>query len=92
VLFVDIRGYTGFSEPREAEEIFHTVNRYTETVSKLVQARGGVVEFTGDGMKRGRALALAPAQRAGGTRLGFLYAARCQQREPKLLCPRESSD
>ena len=51
VLFVDIRGYTGFSEPREAEEIFGTVNRYTETVSQLVQARGGVVvEFHGDGM------------------------------------------
>ena len=51
VLFVDIRGYTGFSEPREAEEIFHTVNRYTDTVSQLVQARGGVVvEFHGDGM------------------------------------------
>lgn len=51
VLFVDIRGYTGFSEPREAEEIFRTVNRYTETVSKLVQAHGGVVvEFHGDGL------------------------------------------
>ena len=51
VLFVDIRGYAGFSEPREAEEIFGTVNRYTETVSQLVQARGGVVvEFHGDGM------------------------------------------
>jgi class 3 adenylate cyclase len=51
VLFVDIRGYTGFSEPRAAEEIFRTVNRYTETVSNLVQARGGVVvEFHGDGM------------------------------------------
>jgi class 3 adenylate cyclase len=51
VLFVDIRGYTGFSEAREVEEIFHTVNRYTEMVSRLVQARGGVVvEFTGDGM------------------------------------------
>src|SRR5262249_24706669 len=51
VLFVDIRGYTGLSEQRAAEEIFHTVNRYTETVSTLVQARGGVlVEFTGDGM------------------------------------------
>ena len=46
VRFVDIRGYTGFSEPREAEETFNTVNRYTETVSTLVQARGGViVEF-----------------------------------------------
>jgi adenylate cyclase len=51
VLFVDIRGYTGFSEAREAEEIFHTVNRYTETVSQLVRARGGsVVEFHGDGL------------------------------------------
>jgi len=51
VLFVDIRGYTGFSEARQAEEIFHTVNRYTEMVSRLVRARGGtVVEFHGDGM------------------------------------------
>jgi adenylate cyclase len=51
VLFVDIRGYTGFSEAREAEEIFHTVNRYTEMVSQLVRARGGtVVEFHGDGL------------------------------------------
>jgi class 3 adenylate cyclase len=51
VLFVDIRGYTGFSEARQAEEIFHTVNRYTETVSQLVRARGGtVVEFHGDGL------------------------------------------
>jgi class 3 adenylate cyclase len=51
VLFVDIRGYTGFSEAREAEEIFHTVNRYTEMVSELVRARGGsVVEFHGDGL------------------------------------------
>jgi class 3 adenylate cyclase len=51
VLFVDIRGYTGFSEAREAEEIFHTVNRYTEMVSQVVRARGGsVVEFHGDGL------------------------------------------
>jgi class 3 adenylate cyclase len=51
VLFVDIRGYTGFSEAREAEDTFHTVNRYTETVSQVVRARGGsVVEFHGDGL------------------------------------------
>jgi class 3 adenylate cyclase len=50
-LFVDIRGYTGFSQAREAEEIFHPVNRYTEMVSQVVRARGGsVVEFHGDGM------------------------------------------
>jgi class 3 adenylate cyclase len=51
VLFVDIRGYTGFSEAREPAEIFHTVNRYTEMVSQVVRARGGsVVEFHGDGL------------------------------------------
>jgi adenylate cyclase len=51
VLFVDIRGYTSFSESRHAEEIFSTVNRYTETVSQIVQNHAGsVVEFNGDGM------------------------------------------
>ncbi|MBW2448744.1 MAG: hypothetical protein JRG83_22910, partial [Deltaproteobacteria bacterium] len=37
VLFVDIRGYTSFAESRKAEEIFSTVNRYTETVSQIIQ-------------------------------------------------------
>ena len=51
VLFVDLRGYTGFAESRGAEEILSTVNRYTETVSKVVHKHGGsVVEFNGDGM------------------------------------------
>jgi class 3 adenylate cyclase len=51
VLFVDLRGYSGFAESRGAEEIFSTVNRYTEAVSKVVQNHGGsVVEFNGDGM------------------------------------------
>jgi adenylate cyclase len=48
---VDIRGYTGFAESRRAEEIFSTVNRYTETVSQIVQEHAGSgVEFNGDGM------------------------------------------
>jgi adenylate cyclase len=51
VLFVDIRGYTGLAESRRAEEIFSTVNRYTETVSEIVRRHAGsVVEFNGDGM------------------------------------------
>ena len=51
VLFVDIRGYMSFSESRGAEEVFSTVNRYTETVSEIVRKHGGsVVEFNGDGM------------------------------------------
>ncbi|MCH7707351.1 MAG: GAF domain-containing protein [Myxococcales bacterium] len=51
VLFVDIRGYTAYSQARGAEEIFSLVNQYTETVSKIVrQHAGSVVEFNGDGM------------------------------------------
>jgi class 3 adenylate cyclase len=51
VLFVDLRGYTSFSEGHRSEEIFSTVNRYTEAVSEAVRAQGGaVVEFNGDGM------------------------------------------
>jgi len=51
VLFVDIRGYSRFSESREAPEIFGTVNRYTTAVSRAVRDAGGtVVEFNGDGM------------------------------------------
>jgi class 3 adenylate cyclase len=51
VLFVDIRGYTSLAERRAAEEIFSTVNAYTERVSEFVRGRGGaVVEFNGDGL------------------------------------------
>jgi class 3 adenylate cyclase len=51
VLFVDLRGYTSLSEGRLPEEIFKTVSRYTEAVSRIVTAQlGSVVEFNGDGM------------------------------------------
>ena len=51
VLFVDLRGYTHFSEGRPPAEIFSTVNRYTEVISAVVNRHGGaVVEFNGDGM------------------------------------------
>ena len=51
VLFVDIRGYTAYSEQQEAGTVFSMVNRYTEAVSAVIQRRGGtVVEFLGDGL------------------------------------------
>jgi class 3 adenylate cyclase len=51
VLFVDIRGHTSYAESRRAAEVFSTINRYTETVSRVVSEHGGsVVEFSGDGM------------------------------------------
>ncbi len=51
VLFVDIRGYSGFAEKRSARETFSTINKYTREVSRFVDLHGGVVvEFNGDGM------------------------------------------
>jgi len=51
VLFVDIRGYTTHSEGWTNAEIFSVVNRYTETVSRVIRHYGGtIVEFTGDGV------------------------------------------
>jgi hypothetical protein len=43
VLFVDIRGYTTYSEGRTATEIFSLVNRYTETVSGVVRHHKGTI-------------------------------------------------
>ena len=51
VLFVDIRGYTGFAEGRSPTEIFEVVNAYTRAVSGVVREHGGaVVDFQGDGL------------------------------------------
>jgi class 3 adenylate cyclase len=51
VLFVDIRGYAGFAEPRTPQQIFEAVSAYTQTVSRIVREHGGtIVEFNGDGM------------------------------------------
>ncbi len=51
VLFVDLRGYTTYSEAQAAGTVFSMINRYTEAVSAVIQRRGGtVVEFLGDGL------------------------------------------
>jgi class 3 adenylate cyclase len=51
VLFVDIRGYTPFSEGQRPDAIFAAVSQYTEAVSRVVDGCGGsVVEFHGDGL------------------------------------------
>jgi class 3 adenylate cyclase len=50
-LFIDIRGFSTYSEGRKPEEVFTTSSRFAETVSRVVREHGGtVVEFSGDGM------------------------------------------
>jgi class 3 adenylate cyclase len=90
VLFVDIRGYTSFSESRRAEEIFSTVNRYTETVSQIVQNHAGsVVEFNGDGMM---AVFGAPRELAHKERAAVEGDAGCLRVAPENGTARPSGD
>ncbi|MDG2306843.1 MAG: adenylate/guanylate cyclase domain-containing protein [Candidatus Binatia bacterium] len=51
VLFADVRGYSTYSEGKEAEAIFSVVNELTEAISSVIRQHDGtVVEFLGDGV------------------------------------------
>lgn len=51
VLFADVRGYSTFSEGKEAQAIFSVVNDLTEAISGVIREHDGtVVEFLGDGV------------------------------------------
>lgn len=51
VLFTDVRGYSTFSEGKEAQAIFSVVNDLTEAISGVIREHDGtVVEFLGDGV------------------------------------------
>lgn len=66
VMFVDLRGYTAFAESLTPAQVFEFLNRYTQTVSRIVRRHGGfVVEFNGDGMMAvfGAPLSLAHKER-----------------------------
>lgn len=51
VMFTDLRGFTSFSEGREANQVIELLNRYLSSMSDAVLAHGGtLVSYTGDGM------------------------------------------
>jgi adenylate cyclase len=51
VMFTDLRGFTTFSEGREADLVISLLNRYLSSMSDAVLAHGGtLVTYTGDGM------------------------------------------
>jgi class 3 adenylate cyclase len=51
VLFVDVRGYSTYSEGKGASTVFSVINTLTDAVSSVVRRHGGtVVEFLGDGV------------------------------------------
>jgi class 3 adenylate cyclase len=51
VLFVDVRGYSTYSEGKGADTVFSVVSILTDAVSTVIRRHGGtVVEFLGDGV------------------------------------------
>jgi adenylate cyclase len=49
VLFVDIRGFTAFSEANPAEKVVNMVNRYLALTSRSIQENGGTIDkYIGD--------------------------------------------
>ena len=51
VMFIDIRGFTGFAEHRPAREVMGSINRLFDLVVPVIHAHGGHVDkFIGDGL------------------------------------------
>ncbi len=51
VVFLDLRGFTAFTESVEPEEVMDALAQYHEIVGRIVVARRGTIEhFAGDGM------------------------------------------
>jgi adenylate cyclase len=51
VVFIDLRGYTGFAETSEPEEVMGVLREFHAEMGKLILAHEGTLErFTGDGM------------------------------------------
>ncbi len=49
ILFVDIRGFTAFSEANPPEKVVEMVNRYLDLTSKSIQQAGGTIDkYIGD--------------------------------------------
>jgi class 3 adenylate cyclase len=51
VVFLDLRGFTGFAETAEPEEVMSVLREYHEAMGRLILEHEGTLErFTGDGM------------------------------------------
>jgi adenylate cyclase len=74
IMFVDLRGFTTYSEERPLAHVVSIVNRYTEMMSRIVDEHGGtLVEFFGDGLM---AVFGAPQPLAGKERAALDAARR----------------
>ncbi len=50
-VFVDLRGFTAFTETSDPEDVMHVIHQYHDAMGALVMSHGGTLEhFAGDGM------------------------------------------
>ena len=50
-MFADLRGFTGWSERTEPEQVLDVLNRYYSVVTPIVHSHGGTIDnFRGDGI------------------------------------------
>ena len=50
-LFLDLRGYTAFTETSDPEDVMGVIGEYHEAMGQIIMAHGGTLErFAGDGM------------------------------------------
>jgi adenylate cyclase len=86
VVFVDLRGFTGFAETAEPEEVMGVLGEYHEAMGQLILGHEGTLErFAGDGMmiffndpvevqnpaERAVRMAVAMRDRVRGLRVGW---------------------
>jgi adenylate cyclase len=65
VMFVDLRGFTSFSEKRLPYDVVFVLNRYFASAGQAIERAGGHVDkFIGDGVMALFGLAVEPAQAA----------------------------
>ena len=51
VVFLDLRGFTAFTETADPEEVMNVLNRYYAAMGRLIQCHGGTLDaYAGDGI------------------------------------------
>lgn len=51
VVFLDLRGYTAFTDTHEADEVMRVLGEFHEAMGEIIMAHGGTLErFAGDGL------------------------------------------
>lgn len=82
VLFVDIRGFTAYSETRDAGVVFHALEEALDLFSTEVQRQGGIVnKFLGDGLM---AMFGAPESQPDHSRRAVRAAINIEKRSNEL--------